>query len=87
MSILSFLKIFLLAFLNPYRNAISEGQKTSTRRFSMAKANSIGHLLPENEDTVNDISNNSGLARRMNWKTNPDIFGSVISLEEDENTS
>lgn len=67
--------------------ATTEGQKSSTRRFSMAKSNSINHPLPENEETINDTSNNSHLLRRMSWRKNPDIFGSVISLADDENTS
>lgn len=67
--------------------AANEGQKSSTRRFSMAKSNSLSHPLPESEEVVKDIFSNSHLLRRMSWKKNPDIFGSVISLADDENIS
>lgn len=68
--------------------AANGGRKSSARRFSMAKSNSISHPLPESEEiAANDLFGNTHSLRRMSWKKNPDIFGSVISLADDENIS
>lgn len=67
--------------------APNAGQKSTARRFSMAKSNSISHPLPANEDTVDDVVSNYNFLRKMSWKKNPDIFGSVISLVDDESVS
>lgn len=69
--------------------AANGGRKSSARRFSMAKSNSISHPLPESEEiaTNDDLFGNAHMLRRMSWKKNPDIFGSVISLADDENIS
>lgn len=82
MVFISFLFLFLRISM-----AASDGRKASTRRFSMAKSNSISHSFPENEESLNDMYSHSHQSRRMSWKRNPEIFGSVISLADDEGTS